>query len=274
MLSQDPNSWIQLIAGSSMRSLYRALISLLMFALTGCAVNTPIPATATSLPQATSTPAVAPTLTPSPTLQTRYAGPLSQAQRDLLNQVAQGYIAETPEEAVDVAVRLGYLGSYGTAEMVCGPLSLAILQGSGLVDPDVPLLDFFYLNPRPGQDDWRLKKVFPEESFEKIEIEEPINQIDYTRFPLYAGDFLYLFAGDSGSFEHMLVVSRVDETGRAYSVTNFPTAEGYMIREVMLYDPNNPGVGQFYDWTNREFMDIGRTGYGGFWLWRLKSPQN
>lgn len=256
-----------------MRSLFRALTSvLLLLTLAGCAAGTPAPAVATSLPSATSALTLTPTLAPSPTPQPRFAGPLTSAQRDLLDQVAQSFIAETPEDAVEVAVRLGYLGDYGTADMVCGPLALAILQGAGLVDPEVPLLDFFYLNPRPGQDDWRLKKVFPDELFEKIAIEERIDQIDYTEHPLYAGDFLYLFAGDSGSFEHMLVVSRVDETGRAFSVTNFPTAEGYMIREVMLYDPNNPGTGQFYDWTNREFMDIGRTGYGGFWLWRLKSP--
>lgn len=257
-----------------MRSLFRDLTSLLLLlALAGCAAGTPIPAASTPLP-ATQTPTTLPSLTPSPTPQPRYAGPLTSAQRDLLNQVAQSYIAETADDAVEIAVRLGYLGDYGTAEMVCGPLSLAILQGAGLVNTETPLIDFYYLNPRPGQDDWRIKKVFPEESFEKIVLEERIDQIDYTEFPLYAGDFLYLFAGDSGSFEHMLVVSRVDETGRAYSVTNFPTGDSYMIREVMLYDPNNPGVGQFYDWTNREFMDIGRTGYGGFWLWRQKSPQN
>lgn len=254
---------------------FRALSCLLLLlTLAGCAAGTPIPAATSTSPASTNTPSLAPTLTPSPTPQPLYAGPLTSAQRELLNQVAQSYIAETPEEAVEVAVRLGFIGDYGTADMVCGPLALAILQSAGLVNPDIPLIDFFYLNPRPGQDDWRLKKVFSEELFEKIEIETRIDQIDYTEHPLYPGDFLYLFAGDSGSFEHMLVVSRVDEAGRAYSVTNFPTAEGYMIREVMLYDPNNPGTGQFYDWTNREFMDIGRTGYGGFWLWRLKSPQN
>jgi hypothetical protein len=89
---------------------------------------------------------------------------------------------------------------------------------------------------------------------------------------LYAGDFLYLFAGDSGSFEHMLVVSRVDESGRAFAVTNLNTTEGVVIREVMLYDPNEPGKGQFYEWTNRANDALGRTGYGGYWLWRLKAP--
>jgi len=257
-----------------MQTAFRILSCLLLLlTLAGCAAAAPIAATPTPQP-ATLTPAAVPTLTPSPTAQALDTGPLTSEQRELLNQVAQSYIAETPEEAVEVAVRLGFLGDYGTADMVCGPLALAILQGAGLVDSDIPLIDFFYLNPRPGQDDWRVKKVFPEETFEKIEIETRIDQIDYTEHPLYAGDFLYLFAGDSGSFDHMLVVSRVDESGRAYSVNNFPTADGYMIREVMLYDPNNPGTGQFYDWTDRKYMDIGRTGYGGFWLWRMKSPQN
>ena len=102
--------------------------------------------------------------------------------------------------------------------------------------------------------------------------DEPLVSMDYKEDPLYAGDFLYLFAGDSGSFEHMLVVSRVDEDGRAYAVTNLKTPEGMVISEAMLYDPNKPGIGQFYEWTNRANDALGRTGYGGYWLWRLKTP--
>jgi hypothetical protein len=46
-----------------------------------------------------------------------------------------------------------------------------------------------------------------------------------------------------------------------------------VIRELMLYNPNHPGEGQFYDWMNREINGwLGMTGDGGFDLWRPKAP--
>jgi hypothetical protein len=89
---------------------------------------------------------------------------------------------------------------------------------------------------------------------------------------LKAGDFLYLYAGDPGSFEHMLTVSRVDGSGKAYAVTNINTTEGYVIKEVLLYDPAQPGVGQFSDWMNRKYGKLGLTGFGGFLLIRFDTP--
>jgi hypothetical protein len=70
----------------------------------------------------------------------------------------------------------------------------------------------------------------------------------------------------------MLVVTRVDKFGRAYSVTNHATPEGFVIDEVMLYDPGNPGFGKFSEWTNRQNNKLGTTGFGGFELWRLTQP--
>jgi beta-lactamase class A len=40
----------------------------------------------------------------------------------------------------------------------------------------------------------------------------------------------------------------------------------------MLYDPANPGMGKFSEWTNRLNNKIGTTGFGGFELWRLAQP--
>jgi hypothetical protein len=75
-----------------------------------------------------------------------------------------------------------------------------------------------------------------------------------------------------GNFDHMLVVNRVDANGRAYAVTNYHTAEGFIIAEALLYDPHTPGVGLFYEWTKKEFAASGSTGFGGFELWRKRSP--
>lgn len=251
----------------------RLLTSLFLVLLLGAC--TPIAPSVTPTPPPptpTETPLPTLTLQPTPTSIPRYQGPLTAVQRALLQKIANSYISETPEETTATALRMNYQGENSTTYMMCGPLSLAILQGAGLVDPAIPLADFWYLNPRPGKEEFRVNKAFPPERFEMVKKETSIAQLDYAEDPLYAGDFLYLFAGDSGSFEHMLVVSRVDEAGRAYAVTNLNTAEGVVIREVMLYDPNEPGVGQFYEWTNRTNAALGRTGYGGYWRWRLKAP--
>lgn len=233
---------------------------------------TAVPATPTPVPLLPTATAVeaTPTALPTPTEPARYLGSLSDAQREALAADAQTYISPYPEDALATVKRMNFtvVAGYATPEAVCGPLSLALLQNAGIVSKDFKLIDFWYLNPRPQHGEKFLQSVFPAEKFEKIEQKLPLNEVDYTANPLYPGDFLYLFAGDSGSFEHMLVVTRVDEEGRAYSVTNINTPYGVVIKEVMLYDPAQPGIGQFYDWTNWENRMLGRTGYGGFWLWR------
>jgi hypothetical protein len=70
----------------------------------------------------------------------------------------------------------------------------------------------------------------------------------------------------------MLVVNRVDGLGRAYAVTNFGTTDGYIIDEVMLYDPTDPDAGMFRVWTEKQNALLGSTGFGGFEVWRLRSP--
>ena len=234
--------------------------------------------TPTAVPPTLTDPSLPATITaspfPTPTQSAIYKGALTASQQELLNTSAQAYLSETPDEAVKTVIRMAYTNppAYANPATVCGPLSLAILQDTGLVSKDFLLHDFWYLNPRPQHQENYLKKVFPADQFEKIEQPLPIDKVDYTADPLYPGDFLYLFAGNNGSYEHMLVVSRVDEAGRAYSVTNLNTTYGVIITEVMLYDPAQPGVGQFYEWTNFENRKLGRTGYGGFWLWRPINP--
>lgn len=214
-----------------------------------------------------------PAFTPTPSSEPPYQGVLSIEQREKLDSEAQKYLSLTPAEALTTAIELNYIGRNANPATMCGPLSIAILRDAGLVDSTVRPFDFWYLNPRPAHDEKLLESVFPPERFEKLVQELPINEVDFNTAPLYPGDFLYLFAGESGSFEHVIVVSRVDDTGRAYAVTNLNTPEGVIITEVMLYDPTRAGVGQFYKWTDRENRMIGRTGYGGYWLWRpLAAP--
>jgi hypothetical protein len=70
----------------------------------------------------------------------------------------------------------------------------------------------------------------------------------------------------------MLVVNRVDSQGRAYAVTNHNTENGFIISEVLLYDPNISDVGIFSVWTAWPKARLGSTGFGGFEVWRLRAP--
>lgn len=159
---------------------------------------------------------------------------------------------------------------YGHPSNICGPLSIAILQDAHILSRNVIPYDFWLLNPDVYENRLRLAETFPEERFESWRDKRPLNKIDWTEFPLMPGDFLYLFSGSRGNFEHMLVVTRVDENGRAYTVTNYKTEEGFVITEALLYDPNDPGEGLFYEWTAREKALLGSTGFEGFQLWRLR----
>ena len=71
----------------------------------------------------------------------------------------------------------------------------------------------------------------------------------------------------------MLVVNRVDSQGRAYSVTNYNTEQGFIIDEALLYDPADSNAGLFSQWTEKQFQKLGSTGYAGFEVWRLKENQ-
>jgi Beta-lactamase enzyme family len=230
--------------------------------------------TATDIPSPTPTAPPAPTPTPIPSqTPSLYAGGvLTPAQKQRLAEVSLRFLAGTEPEAIKVAQRIGYLGINGYPSTMCGPLAMVILRDAGLVDPDILLKNFYYLNPRPGFGYSVVETVFPKDRYEWISADRPINQVDFSAFPLFAGDFMYIFAGKSGNFDHILTVTRIDEQGRAYAVTNLNTAKGFVIKEVMLYDPHQPGTGQLSAWMDRQNWQLGRTGSGGFWLWRLKKP--
>jgi hypothetical protein len=244
--------------------------------------------TPTSLPTATRTvmptqPQSTPTLTPTipaaenstPTMTQVGAQDdeiLTAEQKDRLREAALTFVAGTEQEAIRVARSLGYIKNDGHPASVCGPLSVAILREAGLISKYVDLHDFWLLNPRDRANIKTLERTFPRDEFMWYQSKKSIAEFDFQSFPLKAGDFIYLYAGDPGSFEHMLTVARIDDEGRAFSVTNFDTPDGYVIKEVMLYDPSKPGTGKFFDWTDRKNYRFGLTGFGGFDLWRFSKP--
>jgi hypothetical protein len=200
------------------------------------------------------------------------SGPLSPDQQRRLYQSALEFIAPTTKQSKQVGVTINGVG-YGSPSLICGPLSVAILQNAGLIDdPDVVPHDFWLLNPYIPQDRALLNRVFPWQKYENKLFEVPLNKFDWKNYPLEPGDFLFIKHGSWGNFDHMLVVTRVDNLGRRYSVTNFNTPDGFIINETMLYDPNDPTAGIFHTWTARANAVDGATGFAGFESWRLRRP--
>ncbi len=67
-------------------------------------------------------------------------------------------------------------------------------------------------------------------------------------------------------------MTRVDDRGRAYSVTNINKGDGFVIQEELLYNPRRAGVGLFADLTNDKLRkELGMTGTAGFLLIRSKT---
>jgi hypothetical protein len=250
--------------------------------LSASATSLPLTATVTSIPGETQIPLPPtetplptglPTQTPSPTPTPR--GALTWEQEARLYQASLTLLAENEEDAtLVVRDQVDYLESQAEdPSLACGPISAVILRDAGLLPPDTDLHGFWLLDPRMRTSQIVLETYFPEERYEWYQFETGTHKFDFNAFPLLPGDFLYLYAGPNGTFEHIITVTRVDELGRAYTVTNLSTEDGFVIRELMLYDPNQPGVGQFYDWMNREINAwLGMTGDGGFDLWRPVAP--
>ena len=245
--------------------------------------KTPIPKTATRIPLTnTATPVptntqIIPTETPPSTATSTPTprGDLTWHQEQRLYEASLRFLAEDEDEAIDIVRdQIDYLESIAEhPSLVCGPLSAVILRDAGLLPPDVDLHGFWLLDPRLRPSQIILETYFPEERYEWYQFETGTHKFDFNEFPLLPGDFIYLYTGLNGTFEHIITVSRVDQDGRAYTVSNLATEDGFVIRELMLYDPNDPGVGQFYDWMNRDINAwLGMTGDGGFDLWRPIAP--
>lgn len=241
--------------------------------------NTPSPtATFTPTPTVTLTPTIAPP-TSTPTMTWR-----QRAEKNLY-EASLRYLAYTPEDADKVAQYIDFASDpHESASSACGPLTVAIMRDGGYLPADVPVHDMWLLCPgdapeRPhcaGIGDRKLRRsYFPDEHYEYTRVKESIGTYDWVNNPLEVGDwlFLYVLTGVSNyrGFDHMLVVTRIDENGAAYSVNNINHGDGFVIQEEMLYDPTRPGVGLFYDLTNDSFRkELGMTGTDGFMLIRPK----
>jgi len=246
--------------------------------------------TLTSTSTATATITASPTLTFTPTLvpaptatltvtemmiangEIAITGPLTREQQIKLYEASLFFIAPTYELSKQMSVLINN-ARFSDPNTTCGPLSLAILKRAGILSEDLVAHSFFLINPDLGKDRAVIASVFPKEKYSDKRYKVRIDQFDWKTNPLAAGDFVYIYSGTGGNFEHMLIVNRVDSQGRAYSVTNYNTAQGFVINEALLYDPADSNAGLFSLWTEKQFAKLGSTGYAGFEVWRLKENQ-
>ena len=276
-----------------MRTRIVLLLLACLLALSSCVVNKTTLSPTPSLPPATKTPTATATKTPAPTSTNTpipSATPvpptatltLSQQRETSLYQASLHYLADTAEEADLVAREIDFASDpHESADNACGPITVAIMRDGGYLPEEANPHDMWLLCPREelpechGLDTLR-QKFFPEKDYDYIRVEESIGTYNWAKNPLQPGDWLYLFVRKGISkydgFDHMLVVTRVDDRGRAYSVTNVNKGDGFVIQEELLYDPRRAGVGLFADLTNDKLRkELGMTGTAGFLLIRAKA---
>lgn len=192
---------------------------------------------------------------------------LTVGQRQALNKAALSYVTLDASQTLRAALEAGLLSWGDGLHCLSGPLALAILCDAGLIDPYVELKDRRLVHPRAGQIELFMESVFARQKYEWRREETPLNRFDFSLSPLLPGDVLFLLPGKREDLYQLLTVTRVDEDGRAYSVTTLETADGFIIDEGLLYDSSSPGQGWFYTWADRR-RGLGVTGSDGFFLWR------
>ncbi len=190
---------------------------------------------------------------------------------DLLKQAASAYVVESSDGADQIARKINWLPDQDVEDssMMCGPLSGAILKDAGFLSPDFDLGLLWLPDPIRNGRPWTL---FGREEFYVFGFRSPylaLTRFNFLQFPLLPGDMIYSYGG-SGT--HVLVVTEIDASGRAYTVTNYCLGEDNCpIRRMLLYDLEQPGQGAFY----QEFQEGWfRTGLMGFDVLRSKEyPQ-
>ena len=199
-----------------------------------------------------------------------FSGPLPPEQQAVLYRASLKYAQTSVADSKRIAKEINGVG-YGDPSNICGPLAIAILRDAGVVGPEIVPHDYWLLDPTKVPDKRLIEAAFPPEHFTHETFSTQLNKVDWAAAPLAPGDFLFIWHGSWGNFDHMLVVNRVDRLGRAYSVTNFGSDEGYIIAETMLYDPADAAAGIFHTWTQQRDAPLGSTGFGGFEIWRSRS---
>lgn len=222
-------------------------------------------------PLPTAAPEIMPTLTPTSIVSSEEYW--EEELQESLYQSSLKFIAESPEAADEVARQIGFVdGVSESASNSCGPLSIAILMDAGLLSASTSLHDIWLLNLRDESYLTNIlhREYFPPQEYDYYWHPESVRSYDFRADPLLPGDWMFLFTAGNG-FDHMLVVTRVDETGSPYTVTNVDRGDGFTILEEKLYDTSAENEGLLYELSDLEVrLKLGLTGRGGFLVVRRR----
>lgn len=146
-----------------------------------------------------------------------------------------------------------------------GPLAVAMMQETGLLDASIPPHRFWLLN---AAREWQRLEVFlPHEDFLWMEKKGGLNQINLLDLSFSPGDLVYLIPDKDGFTGKYILITRVDTQGMVFTITNqyLPSRRSFIVDEFLFYDPNQ-----------REKGLIGSSGtfggYQGLILWRKRPP--
>jgi len=165
-------------------------------------------------------------LQPSPqTLEMRF-------DQSRYQEIINSYSADNTEDSIKVAQRIDFLvnSQYEHPSNMCGPLSASVIRDLGFINNDFDVHSFWLATPD------RIGSLLSE--YTQAVIEESISQHNFFA-PPKAGDIFY-FHGYSGpnGFDHIVAVSRTDNDGRSYGITNYLENDQWKIGEVLLFSPN------------------------------------
>lgn len=193
-----------------------------------------------------------------------------QTQEMLISKAAL-LISPTPEAAIKTADMLR-VSTQSSADNICGPL--AIEQLLHTVISGVRPADYWLASPGGESSSPDLfSQSFPEGKFDCVRVNTSIAEYDFDEINLQPGDFMYFFGGSS-SFDHMITVSRRDQDGILYCITNYPQADGrFIILEVPLWNPKDKDSSFMKKFARTDNPAQFSTGRGGFMLWRIKEQQ-
>lgn len=146
-----------------------------------------------------------------------------------------------------------------------GPLAVAMMQETGLLDRSISPHRFWLLN---AARDWqRLEAFLPHEDYFWMGKKGVLSQINLTEFPFFPGDLIYLIPDKEVFVGKYILITRVDRQGRVFTITNqyLPSRRSFIVDEFLVYDP-----------AQREKGLIGSSGifggYRGLMLWRKRPP--
>ena len=269
-------------------SILAVLASTLLWGCEGVNAVSPVPSAPTAnpasnptaLPTATAVSTLSPDPSPTPFApqEPDPGAERAAALQDSLYRASLEYVAETTAEANAVVKSIKFnRGAYENVKNACGPLSIAIMRSGGILPDTTSVREIWLLCAREGGNCNGMtvlkREYFPPSEYDYFQSAQSVREYDFAANPLQAGDWLYLYVKHNG-FDHMLVVTRVDANGAAYTVTNLNRGEGFKITEELLYDPAKPGTGLFYELTDpirlKYELYLGLSGDGGFMIIRRK----